>query len=269
MENYSPPINKKGIPPILFKKIHQINSLALKAPQEKKVGVLSHLTNIFEAYNYVYYAYLVDKFLKNKKGRVVDWGGFCGQVTVLLNSLGYKCENYILEYPSQKHLFEELDIPYRLHTDPKRLPYNDNSCLALISSGVLEHVETDTNITDENALKEIFRVLKPGGFFFCWNLPRKLAFVEILVDIRKKGVHPKRYTSMQFKALLKEAGFHLKYLDVHGDILKIRGLRSLLYKFNPWTSLVIDYYISKLPFINLFSHHITAVAQKPHSCKTF
>lgn len=256
-----PPLDKSCIPQKLFEQIHKISEIACHAPKNKH-KVLQHLINLHEAYNYVYYVYLVDKVLDKAKGRIVDWGGFCGQVTLLLKALGYKCQNYVLTYPSQKRLFDKLDIPYQVGDHPKKLPYKNNSCLALISSGVLEHVSA-TDTTDKESLEEIFRVLKPGGYFFCWNLPRKFAVVEFLSKYwHGTNCHPIKYTEKKFCRLLEETGFKVTYLDSHGGILTISFLRKILYTFNPWTTFIFDYYFSKLPFFNFFSHHITMVAQK-------
>jgi len=137
-----PPLyNKEKVPKILFEKMLRMHELAVTEQYPNKTGVLSHLTNLFEAYQYVYYVIVVDHYLHGRKGKIVDWGGFMGQVTVLLRSIGYNCENNVLSYPSKKEIFAEFDIPYKLNRkNPKKLPYEDNSVLAIISSGVLEHV---------------------------------------------------------------------------------------------------------------------------------
>lgn len=262
MKLIGPPFSKTKISAVLFEKIHKIQEQALKVPKEK-CGVLRHLIDLNEAYSYIYYVHIVDKTLKKRKGLIVDWGGFCGQITILLNSLGYDCENYVLYYPSQKHLFDKFNIKYQLDPNPKKMPYKSNSCLALISSGVLEHV-LEEGVTDKESLKEIYRVLKPGGYFFCWNLPRRFALVELIARLRNKSVHPVKYTSSGFKKLLNEVGFQIDFLNIHGDVLKIGGLRKLLCKFGPWRGFVIDYYASQIPLVNLFSHHIIAIAKKPY-----
>ena len=80
----------------LLKKTH----IDRKNIPEEKRKILIHLTDLKNAYSYVYYTALVDHFLKkeDQNGLIVDWGGYVGQMTILLNLLGYNCENYLLEY---------------------------------------------------------------------------------------------------------------------------------------------------------------------------
>lgn len=259
---YHPPILKKNITPVLFRKIHRINDITSNYMGKSHNGVLSHLTNIFEAYAYVYYVAMVDKYLNKKKGKIVDWGGFMGQVTVLLRALGYNCENNVISFPKRKRLFKEFDIPFKLNKKPKILPYKNKSLLALISSGVLEHVQ-ECEMTDQEALKEIYRVLKGDGYFFCWNLPKKYSILEFLARLHGTSVHKIRYTEKQFKKMLIKEGFEIVYIGGNSGVLNIKGMRNLFQIMGPWTYFVIDYYASKLPLINIFSHHITAIARKP------
>src|SRR3989338_6261113 len=129
--SYAPSFNKNTVPPTLFTVIDDIHHTALLAQPSGQTGVLSHLTNRFEAYQYVYYVALVDAILQGQKGKIVDWGGFIGQVTLLLQALNYDCDNLVLELPSKRAHFEKLGISYKFHPDPKSLPYNDNSLLAV------------------------------------------------------------------------------------------------------------------------------------------
>ena len=270
---YPPPIQKEALPKILFDKIHRIHNLATQQQTSTGNSALSHLTNLFEAYQYVYYVALVDYYLqrrdqekedKERTGIIVDWGGFVGQVTILLRSLGYDCENNVLTFPSTKDAFDEFNIPYTINKNPKILPYKDNSVSALLSSGVLEHVH-EYEMTDEEALQEIYRVLKPGGYFFCWNLPKKYALLELLALQHKNSCHPIRYHQSQFSKKLENTGFQVIDINSNSGILSIGGVRKVLQLFDPWKQFVFDYYVSQLPGIQFLAHHITAVAQKPTS----
>jgi len=101
------------------------------------------------------------------------------------------------------------------------------------------------------------------GYFFCWNLPRKWALLEMINYLKKKDCHRRRYNNGEFKKIMKDSGFKIIFFDTHGDILKIkRQIRERIYKKDIWDGFCLDYKFSKLPLINLFSHHITAVCQK-------
>lgn len=260
---YGPLFDKNRIPPILFKTIHDIHDSALLAQPAGQSGVLSHLTNMFEAYQYVYYVSLVDAILQGQKGKIVDWGGFIGQVTILLRALNYDCDNLVLELPSKKAYFEKFEAPPLIHPDPKSLPYENNSLLAVISSGVLEHVH-EYGQNDFAALQEIYRVLKPGGYFFCWNLPRKYALLELLAQFHGTSCHEKKFLENAFRRMLCQAGFEVPLIGGNSGIFTIKGPRFLLQCFNPWTQFVLDYYAGKVPGFHLLAHHITAIAKKPY-----
>lgn len=259
---YPPPLSKQKIPAPLLPTIEKIHTIALQEKNEKTAGILAHLTDPAQAYQYVYYAALVDTVLCGKKGKIIDMGGFLGQVTALLRSLHYDCDNLVTAYPSIKKAFAPLDIPFVLSKDATKLPYADRSVTAVVSSGVLEHVH-EQGWTDTAALQEIYRVLEPNGYFFCWNLPRHYALLEYLSKFHNTSCHDRLYTQKQLKEMAHSCGFSLVSLENNSDILTIRGPRSILHLFDPWTQFILDYYASKIPFFSLFSHHITAVFQKP------
>jgi hypothetical protein len=124
-------ISKFNISPTLFQKIEEIHTLAKKIETEKKTLVLYHLTSLFEAYHYVFYVNFIDTILQKRKGKIVDWGGFVGQVTILLRSLGYDCDNAVLAYPSTKKDFERFEIPYVLIKNQKKFLIKKIVCLLL------------------------------------------------------------------------------------------------------------------------------------------
>jgi ubiquinone/menaquinone biosynthesis C-methylase UbiE len=261
---------KKNIPNILFDKIIFLQKLLLENLNKDQRKIAVHLTDLKNAYNYIYYIMIVDYFLKNnKKELIVDWGGFIGQITMLLNSIGYNCENYVLNYPNPvlKNLidtnYSNLKINFKKNTgNIKQLSYANESCFGVISSGVLEHVH-ENNTTDRECLNEIYRILKPNGYFFCWNLPRKLSLLENICKIRKKDHHEILYSDNKFKKILKETGFKLIFFERQDSIFKIiKPIRNYIYNTDPWQGFVTDYKLSKLPLTNLLSHHITAVYQK-------
>ena len=55
------------------------------------------------------------------------------------------------------------------------LPYDDNSFDVVIGSAALEHVPNDSE-----CLKELYRIIKPGGAFIMTTLPNRLSYTEWL-----------------------------------------------------------------------------------------
>jgi len=87
----------------------------------------------------------VDESRSNRKDRKNDW------LEKYLAKVNYK----ILDKVSDFH----PDIVGDIHN----LPFGDNSLDAVICLAVLEHVEEP-----QQAVKEIYRVLKPGGYCFIY-----------------------------------------------------------------------------------------------------
>ena len=71
--------------------------------------------------------------------------------------------------------------PSRAH-DPWRLPFDDGAFDAVLSCGVLEHVEDP-----DASLEEIRRVLVPGGTFYVYKLPNRTSYLEAIA--RRAGLY--------------------------------------------------------------------------------
>jgi SAM-dependent methyltransferase len=71
--------------------------------------------------------------------------------------------------------FEFAGLQYTQLTHPYLLPYENNSFDVVIGGGVLEHVPNDSE-----SLKELYRVIRPGGFFIMTMLPNKSSYTEWL-----------------------------------------------------------------------------------------
>jgi SAM-dependent methyltransferase len=70
---------------------------------------------------------------------------------------------------------------------------------------VLEHVPNDAA-----SIAEITRILKPGGFFFCFYLPTRLSWTQKVARSRGDEYHDRLYTRQSIDALLKSAGLQLR-----------------------------------------------------------
>lgn len=97
----------------------------------------------------------------------------------LATFLHRKCSYYRTEYTRDQEL---LDGNPELYADLEHLRYADAFFDHAFTSDVLEHVRRD-----EQALREIFRVLKPGGHYFMQVPFNRLPQTEIRVDVREDG----------------------------------------------------------------------------------
>ncbi len=105
------------------------------------------------------------------------------------------------EYPS---------VEACVSTDPVTLPYDDDSFDAVLSCGVLEHV-----INPDASLDEIWRVLKPSGVFYIYNLPNRYSYLEEIA--KRMGIYyhgkeepDKKYTKRSAFSLLKRHKFKIE-----------------------------------------------------------
>lgn len=93
-------------------------------------------------------------------------------------------------------IYSQLNHPYHL-------PYEDNYFDVVISSGVLEHVANDFE-----SLKELYRILKPNGYFIITFLPNRLSYTEFLNrNFFKVAPHQRLYSLAEIRRMLLHTGF--------------------------------------------------------------
>jgi SAM-dependent methyltransferase len=145
-------------------------------------------------------------------GRVLDWGCGNGHFSFFLARQGFDVTSYSFG-----------DVPQCLEgasghrhvqgdpSDPRSLPFPDMSFDAVCGIGVLEHVH-ETGGGDLDSLKEIARILRPGGVFACAHLPARHGWIEPAG--RMLGVsehfHSRRYSGRDIRNLAHAAGFVLE-----------------------------------------------------------
>jgi SAM-dependent methyltransferase len=182
------------------------------------------------------YRPLYDLFRKHVKpgAEVLDWGSGNGHFSYFLLRSGYRVCAFALHD-------EGFDAwapagPYRFVSgdpkDPVRLPFADASFDAVSSIGVLEHVR-ETGGAEALSLREIARILRPGGAFVCWHLPNRWSWIEAIARHRAgQHHHAYRFTAREIDALLQEAGLERLWLDRYGFLprnvwTRARSLRRL------------------------------------------
>ena len=169
---------------------------------------LEHLDGPAGAFNSVRMADLVSSVLGSKgiRSPVLDWGCGYGQISWLLQRRGIHVVSCDIERRPARDCIPELrslDIHYT--DDPVYVPLNSGSFGAVISAGVLEHVENEGG-----SLAEIHRLLEPGGLFFVFMLPNRFSWAEWIADRRGIGVHQRKYTLGRACSLLETHGFEVE-----------------------------------------------------------
>ncbi len=163
-------------------------------------------------------AMLFQKYSKFVDGKILDFGcseGFFaglvfgkGKVDVGLDLFG----NDRIQEAIDKKIYKKVKL-----YDDVTIPYHDNYFNTIVSNCVLEHIP---NL--KLSLKEIYRVLKPGGFFLTsvmsdqWekNLFGSKIFGKTYRNImRKTQVHHNLFSKKKWQSYFKKAGFKIQLID--------------------------------------------------------
>jgi ubiquinone/menaquinone biosynthesis C-methylase UbiE len=124
------------------------------------------------------YEQIADRIAAERLGPVLDWGCGWGQITDLLRKRNVDVVSY--EYrENEPHRTIRLErfpeITAHVWGEPVKLPFPDDHFAAVLSCGVLEHVQ------DPGAsLAELHRVLAPGGRLFVYKLPNRFSYLEVI-----------------------------------------------------------------------------------------
>lgn len=125
------------------------------------------------------YRAAVDRIASDGHQRILDWGCGLGQLTRLLTDrgLGVTSFDYAAGVDGVQERALELypGLTATVSSDPRLLPFPDNAFDAVLSMGVLEHVEDP-----DASLDEIRRVLVPGGSLYCYKLPNRTSYLEFI-----------------------------------------------------------------------------------------
>jgi ubiquinone/menaquinone biosynthesis C-methylase UbiE len=169
-----------------------------------------HLDQPIGLWNYVRIANDIQRRVA-PAARVLDWGCGMGQMTYLMKRRGLSVTSYDVRDPGDvlpdvplTHTFDRI-----VSHEPTQLPFDDHAFDAVLSCGVLEHVDEFSAPGNENkSLREIARVLKRNGLFLIYQLPQHAAWQESIIRRLKLGyAHPRRYRTAEIAGMLKSAGF--------------------------------------------------------------
>jgi SAM-dependent methyltransferase len=150
-------------------------------------------------------------------GKVLDWGCGYGQMTYLLGARGLEVTPFDVG-AAEGAALPAIPLCAGLQVvrteDPTHLPFASGSFDCVLSCGVLEHVEEDDRQGSERgSLREIARVLRPGGALLIYQLPQKHAWQEALARRLKRAYyHSRLYTAREIRGMLSEAGFSVRRL---------------------------------------------------------
>jgi SAM-dependent methyltransferase len=191
--------------------------------------------------------------------KVLDVGAGHGMLDALLSALDHECHALDILDQAERHagIYRRYGIDFRIcNSEVDPLPFADSTFDAVVCCQVLEHF-THSHLP---VMKEILRVLKPGGIVeidvpnaVCFrNRSRMIRGKHITYDYREHYLHaaPVRYNGLSFyparhnreftrqelQILLEEAGF----MKIEVRFLKSRRYREGLERFRSLGSALRD-----------------------------
>lgn len=197
------------------------------------------------------------------ESHILDWGGGPGFLSFLLEALGLKTTYYDLkyDYPSYNYVLGRIAADkHFVGEDPVTLPFADASFDAVISCGVLEHVPDA-----RGSLREINRVLKPGGLFFVYHFPNKWSWTEAVAGAMGRATHDVRWTRGRLFAELRTADFDIERFDYRYMVprnLVGFGRASKFVSRHAATIYRIDRAASRIPGLRAIANALNCVAVK-------
>lgn len=157
--------------------------------------------------------------------RALDWGCGKGHVSYLLRKQGIEVISCDVQSSADDSAFGQetpiirgagIDVVPLRH--PYELPFSSGSFNVVLSVGVLEHVPND-----QASLREIARVLRPDGLFFCFFLPYVGSWIQRLSRAGGDTYHDRLYTRRGIRRLVGQSGMELLDLWHRALLPKNRG----------------------------------------------
>jgi SAM-dependent methyltransferase len=207
------------------------------------------------------YEAIADRIAAEVSGPVLDWGCGFGQVTDLLRGRGVDVVAYDYRAGEPAHV-GELErfpgIPLHVGGDPVALPFEDGSFAAVLSCGVLEHVESP-----EGSLRELHRVLRPQGRLLVYKLPNRFSYLEWIAQRAGLYYHgqlpnDRVYDRRRIARLLASNGFRMDAFR-RTNMLPLTISHPVAWRLSGtiWT---LNRLLAGVPLLNLLATNVEADA---------
>lgn len=228
-----------------------------------------HITSDLVWHRFVTYLIFLARNLP-KDGVVLDAGCGLGQ-----NASGLKILRPDLEVLGvdicRTRVWKELKIfGCRLEKgNVLSLKFRNDTFDAIMSFGVMEHLNDEKPLGDSGKdlifLKELYRVLKPGGKLFIFHLPNKLSWSEKMAELLGLWYHQQKYSEREIKILFKKTKFVDVKVSSHdlipGQLGRVnKTLELLANSLAPFLT-ILDRALLKTP-LSIFSQNFSIKAQK-------
>jgi 2-polyprenyl-3-methyl-5-hydroxy-6-metoxy-1,4-benzoquinol methylase len=226
--------------------------------------------NLASAPQMVEYERIADRIAADRPGPILDWGCGAGQITSLLRERGLDVTAFDyrpdVEAPTTQPLENYPDVHAHLSSEPVALPFDDGRFGAVLSCGVLEHVQDP-----ELSLEELKRVLRRGGTLYVYKLPNRLSYLEAIArllarvrtDVYWHGKHPYDllYDERSAAALLRRHGYQVTELRL-ANLLPLTLPGKLAQRLTPALWRLNDA-LARVPGLRRLATNVELVARAP------
>ncbi|MBV6324131.1 class I SAM-dependent methyltransferase [Duganella violaceipulchra] len=232
---------------------------------------IPHLDQTVNLLNYMRIADHVATTVQQPAARIMDWGCGYGQMTWLLRRRNFDMISFDIGADDTClppiPLCDGLNVIRTTH--PTQLPFPEQAFDAVLSCGVLEHIDECSGVAGNElkSLAEIARVLRPEGKLLIYQLPQRASWQEALVRRLKLGyTHPRRYSAAEIVGILEGKGFRVSSLRRANLVPKNltgmpTGLRRIYSRFS-LPLIVLDRYLCRIPLLNRVAGVLEIVAVK-------
>ena len=234
---------------------------------EKKLPHFLHLDQAVGIWNYIRIANEIAD--RNTPGRLLDWGCGFGQMTHLLRRRGFTVTPF--DVGAADAPLPDVPLTRGLQvmrsTHPTDLPFPAGAFDAVLSCGVLEHVDEFSEPGNEvRSLGEIRRVLTSRGVLLIYQLPQRYSSQEAISRTLRLGyAHPRRFTAGEIRSLLARTGYRVVRLRRNNMLPKnLTGLPAPIRAFYSRFSLALirlDDALSVIPGLNQLAGVMEIVAR--------
>lgn len=202
--------------------------------------------------------------------RVLDWGCGFGHMTRLLRERGLVVDAIDWD-PSVDGVVTRMlpgpeGIEAQATSDPVALPYADAAFDAVLSMGVLEHVQSPLE-----SLRELRRILEARGIVYCYKLPNSRSYLEWVArrlakrnpDFYFHGAleHDRLYTVRSARALFEQAGLEVVAAR-RANMLPLTLTSAAATRIAPaiWSA---NRLMTRVPVLNQLATNVELVARVP------
>lgn len=199
-----------------------------------------------------------------KKSKILDWGCGYGDSSLMLKTLrpDLKITLFdVMSSPPWDILTKKENLNKIVIENETKLPFESDYFDAVVGIGVLEHVKDQ-----KRSLREIYRILKPGGKFYIFLYPNKNSYTERFQKFIGHPHHDKPLNLNELKKLLHNSGF---YVEKEGYQLILPIMLSRfpfivrnIYNFFGNVIVFSNYIIERMPILNRYSSNLMVICMK-------